>query len=506
MRNPVVRDSDEWNTIEFALRLRCRTSRVNLLQAWNTTQPDAVSVFSRWVQSAPIIEVFINAETLDRNNTVQDVCTRGLYIGSNGFKLSIGNIQCTSLPLLRSTIRDGANAEAQSGGLDDQGKLLPPKNATTANVMYGDKRVYEYFVCDVALGKSIAASDEVEAQRLRLSMPVEYDSVYLQNSNDQKFLDVTVLPRQPDQTVSVDHLQDDVFSKGVLPKLAFKREYIVYGASQILPKYLIQFECDAAAEETFALPLCDSCQNDAATLYCSSDDAKICMKCDEKLHSHKVVSRHIRVPLNKMPRPVARCRLHPSKVYTMYCTVCHLPVCQLCTSGHIHGKGCDDEGAAHFIPIANAYDAAIYEMQQQSSETIEQRRQHLNALIQQLNIIEKAVEENCERVEANCYENLETTLKELHSTIQNSLEIIVAEQTENKRQLNQLEWAENFAEYIKNTLLPADYLRAWLRHCKLRNQMDPKLSKEQMQEIFPDIDLQGELAIMHEQSRQHDHT
>ncbi|GFE54626.1 zinc finger protein [Babesia ovis] len=502
MRNPVVRDSDEWNALEFALRLRCRTSRVSLLQAWNITKPDAISVFSRWVQTAPIVEAFINAETLDRNNSVQDVCTRGIDIGSNGFKV-LKPFRCSTLPLTRSTLRDGNESETHSGALDDQGKILPPKNATTTNVMYGDKRVYEYFVCDVALGKSISAADELEAQKIRLTMPVEYDSVYIENCGNDKFLDVTVMPRSAEDKLSVDHLQDDVFPQGVLPQLAFRKDYIVYGASQILPRYLIQFECDASAEETFALPLCDSCQNDAATLYCASDAAMICKKCDEKLHSHKVVSRHIRVPLNKMPRPVAKCRLHPSKIYTMYCTVCHLPVCQLCTSGHIHGQGTQDAGATRFIPIANAYDSAIYEMQQQSSETVARRREHLKELIEQVQAIEKTVEDNCERVEASCYENLETTLKELHSSIQKSLEIIVAEQTDNKRQLKQVEWAEHFAEYIKNTLLPADYLRAWLRHCRLRNQLGTTSSKEPLQELFPDIDLNGELAIMHEQSLEH---
>lgn len=50
MDNPVVRDSDEWNTLDFALHLRCRSSRVNMLQAWNITKAETVSVFSRCSQ------------------------------------------------------------------------------------------------------------------------------------------------------------------------------------------------------------------------------------------------------------------------------------------------------------------------------------------------------------------------------------------------------------------------------------------------------------------------
>lgn len=44
------------------------------------------------LQNGPIVEAFVNAETLDQSNSVQDVCTRGFTVGSNGFKISIGNI------------------------------------------------------------------------------------------------------------------------------------------------------------------------------------------------------------------------------------------------------------------------------------------------------------------------------------------------------------------------------------------------------------------------------
>lgn len=66
-----------------------------------------------------------------------------------------------SLPLVRSTVMDSSMPEAKSGmwhaaiadyllgALNDSGRILPSKNATAANTIYGEKRVYEYFVCDV---------------------------------------------------------------------------------------------------------------------------------------------------------------------------------------------------------------------------------------------------------------------------------------------------------------------------------------------------------------------
>lgn len=506
MDNPVVRDSDEWNTLDFALHLRCRSSRVNMLQAWNITKAETVSVFSRCSQNGPIVEAFVNAETLDQSNSVQDVCTRGFTVGSNGFKISIGNITIPSLPLVRSTVMDSSMPEAKSGALNDSGRILPSKNATAANTIYGEKRVYEYFVCDVAFGKSITVTDEVEAQRLRLSMPVEYDSIYLENKEKHGFQDISVMLQQAGGK-SMDHLPDESLTEGVLPQMTFKREYIVYSSSQILPRYLVQFECDPVVEETFALPLCDNCQNDAATLYCPSDNARICTSCDEKLHSHnKVVSRHIRVPLNQMPKPAAKCRLHPSKHYNMYCTVCHVPICYICISSHIHGQAPQEGKSACFIPIANAYDAAIHEMQQESSHIIRKRKEYLNCLLDEVERLKQGINENCDHVEASCYGNMESTLRELRKNIDNCLEILMVEQTENKRQLTEMDWAEHFGDYIKNTLMPADFLRAWLRHCRLRRQLYEDSCKAPLQEVFPDIGLQGELSIMHEHSVENTHT
>ncbi|KAK1442725.1 hypothetical protein BgAZ_302430 [Babesia gibsoni] len=506
MENPVVRDSDEWNTIDFALHLRCRSSRVNLLQAWNITKPETVSLFKRHSQNGAVVEAFIDSATLDRSNSVQDVCTRGFNVGSNGFKISVGNIELPSLPLTRATVKDDVAAEPSSGALDNSGKVLPARNATAVNAIYGERRVYEYFICDVAFGKSITAKDHIEAQRMRMSMPVEYDSIYLEDSEKEGFKDVTVMSTPNDAAGALDHLQEDSFTEGVLPQVSFKKVYIVYGSSQILPRYLIQFECDAAAEETFALPLCDNCQNHAATIYCPSDSAKICKKCDEQLHSHnKVVSRHVRVPLNQMPKPAARCRVHPSKLYNMYCVLCHVPICQLCTSHHIHGQSSYDGRAACFIPISNAYDAAIHEMQQQPNRIISKRREYLNMVLDQVIRLKEDVETNCRHVQASCYESMEDTLKELRGSIDKSLEVLMIEQTENKRQLTEMDWLEHFGDYIRNTLMPADYLRSWLRHCQLRKQMEDDSFKKPLKEVFPDMSLQGELSIMHEQSSEEMH-
>lgn len=45
--------------------------------------------------------------------------------------------------------------------------------------------------------------------------------------------------------------------------------------------------------------MCDVCEQNVATLLCRQDNARLCQRCDEEMHSaNKVVARHIRVALH----------------------------------------------------------------------------------------------------------------------------------------------------------------------------------------------------------------
>ncbi|KAK2198241.1 B-box-type zinc finger [Babesia duncani] len=314
MKSAVLQNSDEWDLIEFALRLRTRSSRVNLLQAWNITNPESLAVFNTRAKNGLILDTFINAETLDGNNSIQDVCTRGFDIGSCGFKVNVGNIRFVNYMRLMSSLKgfpllNKKAPEKPCGMLDVDGKVMAPKNSaiscgTDPQLFIGEKHIYEYFVCDVAIGKSIVVANELEAQRLLPGMPVEYDSFYIQG-NSQVYDSNATLSAQSKSMDPSDNCYSDSqvieYFKGVLPQDTFNLEYIILDTSQILPRYLIQFECDLAATELYALPLCDNCQDEPAIIFCPSDEAKVCPKCDVRLHSeNKVVSRHIRVPLDKV--------------------------------------------------------------------------------------------------------------------------------------------------------------------------------------------------------------
>ncbi|EAN31624.2 B-box zinc finger family protein [Theileria parva strain Muguga] len=501
MENVVIRDSDEWDSIEFSLQLRCRSSRVRLLQAWNVIRPESLSMFNRRSKNMLVLEAFVDTESLDRSNSVQDVCTRGFDIGAPGFLVTFGNLSLSGFPLLSTDSKGKTLLDNDTCALDPNGNPLPSKAPSDfTSSIYGEKRVFDYFVCDVGVGKSLEVPDVVEAQRSRVSMPVEYDSYFLTNSENLRLDSLTVFAGSNETENGSVELSSEAQSKGVLPQNTFKHNYIIYDSSQILPRYLIQFEFDPSADESFALPLCDNCQSDVSTIYCPSDSARICSKCDVRLHSNnKVVSRHIRVPLSEMPRPYSKCRIHQTKSYHLYCTVCETPICQLCTVNHIH----ELEGSTSFIPISTAYEAVVQNLTSTTDFSLRERKNQLLDILKKVDEVKTQVSTNCQNVEAQCYEKLESALSDLNRMVEYSLEVVSTEQTENKRQLNEINWSECFVDYMRSTLLPADYLRSWLRHCRLRDEFALNSSQQPLKELFPDISLEAELSIIPKDTQTH---
>lgn len=79
------------------------------------------------------------------------------------------------------------------------------------------------------------------------------------------------------------------------------------------------------------IPLCDVCEENAATLYCRQDSARLCTMCDEEVHSaNKLVSKHMRVPVYEQPQSYGTCPVHPQLTVEFFCPICQGPVCVHC--------------------------------------------------------------------------------------------------------------------------------------------------------------------------------
>lgn len=85
--------------------------------------------------------------------------------------------------------------------------------------------------------------------------------------------------------------------------------------------------------------LCDVCEAAPARLFCAADEAALCLKCDEKVHScNKLANRHVRLQLTES-RAVPRCDICENAPAFFFCGVDGTSLCLQCDMDvHVGGK------------------------------------------------------------------------------------------------------------------------------------------------------------------------
>ncbi|XP_024381275.1 B-box zinc finger protein 18 [Physcomitrium patens] len=85
--------------------------------------------------------------------------------------------------------------------------------------------------------------------------------------------------------------------------------------------------------------LCDVCEAAPARLFCAADEAALCLKCDEKVHScNKLANRHVRLELAES-RAVPRCDICENAPAFFFCGVDGTSLCLQCDMDvHVGGK------------------------------------------------------------------------------------------------------------------------------------------------------------------------
>ncbi|KAG0622414.1 hypothetical protein M758_3G095900 [Ceratodon purpureus] len=85
--------------------------------------------------------------------------------------------------------------------------------------------------------------------------------------------------------------------------------------------------------------LCDVCEAAPARLFCAADEAALCTKCDEKVHScNKLANRHVRLELTES-RAVPRCDICENAPAFFFCGVDGTSLCLQCDMDvHVGGK------------------------------------------------------------------------------------------------------------------------------------------------------------------------
>ncbi|KAF8821927.1 zinc finger protein [Cardiosporidium cionae] len=273
-------NSDEWKLLEYMLHVHVRTSRVKLKQAWQVAPPHLITNFQKRCGGILVLHSFVDTFNLDEKNSIQDICRRGFKIEKCGMKFSVGNFSLPGFPLMRET-----NTKlTDHPELASNGNIFTPIVKKASQLIQTSAEIaVDAATADILLGvgKSFVSQNEFHAMGNRFSTPPEYDSSFLLES---KPLDASLtlhLTQEIGEDSSSKGAEQDhenfierSTAIGVLPQYIFKHDYVIYDTSQVLPRYLIQFECDPAYPENFCLPLCDNCQDAPSLIWCASDNAR----------------------------------------------------------------------------------------------------------------------------------------------------------------------------------------------------------------------------------------
>lgn len=321
-------------------------------------------------------------------------------------------------------------------------------------------RTYEFILVKIAVGKSYTTSlDHLEGKKV--VCPKGFNSNYLYSSEPN----------------------------------GYYHNYLVFDSAQVLPKYLVQFELDPNLEEGVHVQLCDICQESRATLYCSADNAVLCIDCDDEHHTrgNKLMQRHKRVSIAEKPKRFGNCQIHPESSVEFYCSSCMLPICVNCK---MIGSHSTVETSNHIlIKINEAYQQAIAESSEPDSH-IESKKETIKSLLEQIDDRINEIKRNAEQVENKIYKALQEALAQLQAETQSKIASLISVEMELKRQLEEVSWVDCFLKYQQEILSPAHFMVAWGRHQRLKGKLAATEDVVELQTVFPDIKVEGSLNVI----------
>eukprot|EP01112_Ceratiomyxa_fruticulosa_P001217 TRINITY_DN1121_c0_g2_i1.p1 TRINITY_DN1121_c0_g2~~TRINITY_DN1121_c0_g2_i1.p1 ORF type:complete len:764 (-),score=147.66 TRINITY_DN1121_c0_g2_i1:176-2467(-) len=438
-QTPLSHLAPEFGTIEYLLQLSLQSPSATVTHVWSLASPHVTIQFERRVTGLLVLDSWVEAARLHDHNSVADLAQRGFKFPPQGMVFPTGSILLKSL---------------QKGGLRG-------------------KRTYEFVLCKIGVGRSYCIEDS--APTTKPFIPEGYDSLYLHKSEE-------ILEREYPE----------------LKNSKYYHEYVLVDPAQVLPAFLVQFQYDPDEDESRKIPICESCETRPATRFCRSDNARLCDYCDETVHSaNKLVSRHVRVPIYEQPQGFGNCAQHLTQTVEFFCPHCQIAVCVHCKMVGSHSAG---EAASHkLIPINDAYRQAVGAAER-DDPLMDGRKQ---GILTQLSLLDqrlKEINQNSQEIEERIYAMLRDALFQLQQETQKKLAVLLGEELELRRQLEQMDWLEGFLRLNRQMLPPTQFLSSWNRHSQLRSDMHGFAHARAQLDVYPDIRLRATIEVTTEEN------
>ena len=151
------------------------------------------------------------------------------------------------------------------------------------------------------------------------------------------------------------------------------------------------------------------------------------------------------------------------------------------------------------VSIGDAYNEA----RAASSEPDEKLQTQQARVRQQLAVVDeklRAVNVNSAKVEENIYQILQEALFQLQDETQRKMNVLLGEELELRRQLEQIGWAESFLDRQRSQAKPVNFLTMWKAHldCRAHLAKQHMPHRELLEQVQPDMRLVGGIEVVTE--------
>eukprot|EP00002_Diphylleia_rotans_P033019 TRINITY_DN6990_c0_g1_i6.p1 TRINITY_DN6990_c0_g1~~TRINITY_DN6990_c0_g1_i6.p1 ORF type:complete len:624 (+),score=86.56 TRINITY_DN6990_c0_g1_i6:55-1926(+) len=443
---PVDPASDEFIRAEQMLQLALQSPLTKLKSLWIVCTNQQAMQYEKRCKGMLVLDSWVETETLREPNTVAELAHRGFRIPQGGLLFPTGAIE-PRYPI--EIVSHGSRS----------------------------RPICEYLVSRVAVGRAYCLEEDVAVDSTPRVLPEGYQSIYVHQVADTKSAEV------PNP---------------------FIHEYLVMDANQVLPKYLMHFEYDPKGASRKPIIWCEVCEQAAATIYCSSDDAKLCAKCDSDMHSaNKLMSRHIRIPIDQRPDTFGYCPSHPKQGVEFWCGMCQIPVCVHCKMVGSHSSG--DNATHKLVHISDAYRTSLSDSMK-VDPIVQERRISIMGQLSQIDSRLREVNTNSASLEEALYALLQSLLHSLREETKSKLAILLGDELELRRQLENMEWMDEFVKKQQELLPPVDFLTSWYRYAKFRQELAESRGMKPLTDVQPDMMLVGRVQVStQEKEKQKEH-
>lgn len=320
---------------------------------------------------------------------------------------------------------------------------------------------FELMLCEITPGNAyvhkIKEDDEDIVNKLKMSdLPEGFDSYLLQYEKEGEQQQQGLLGEEEELEEEEEPYQSYVYN------------YVLFKPTQVQRKYVMTVEISAGGKENLK---CHLCSQDAV-FYCVNDKVPFCDSCNQAEHQYsnktddKTGNKRIKHEVRSLsesgpPLKLPECSQHQGNLTDLFCPICQEALCVLCVIGN-EGKNSQNQKSSKHQNHPICQLKQVYEEARMDSKDINQAIEGRNSVLKKeldkINGDLVEVHKNSKQVIEEIYKKHLTALEKLQKVTDGKIHKLQSMQMEVQRQINQLQYGEDFLKIQMRQLEPIEYL------------------------------------------------